>query len=360
MRPKGAGGVGYRADRKRWYYRWSEHGVPHVGYTETEADALRMLAAATTARDAGRKVVTRRYDLARFLPAWLDSVTGITDGSRIKYRYAAAAWMADPIAHVKLADLDGLMVRKTIKRWQDAGVSASAIRMRLTILKMALDVARVDGHVADNVARPPYVKAPPVPKARIVPPTPAEIEKLRAAIAGHEFEAAFVLALEAGMRQGEILALRWRHVTIGPETRIKIVGTVAYGTDSVGKTKTEHSTREIYVSDAARDALIRQRDRAPMDASSDDDFVFWYVPTYGRHDGKPGHILRANLLGKHWRAICMRTLGRTYRFHDLRHVFITSQIERGQPIALVSRYVGHSNIDMTVDRYGHMKLAKPV
>lgn len=372
-RPKGSGGIGYRADRRRWYYRWSEHGVPKVGYAITEADALARLAEATTARDKGRRMVTRRYRLATFLPLWHDALTGISSGSRIKYRYAMQAWIDDPIGQIKLADLDSLMIRKTLARWKGAGVSAAAIRMRLTILAMALDVARLDGHIADNVARPPYVKAPKVPMRDVTLPDAETMDALRREIGRSPWEAAFLLALDAGLRQGEILALRWRHVTISERSYVAVEGTLAYGTDDVGRPKTRHSRREIEISDRVRDALIRHRDRSRIDQDPDG-FVFMYrAPADGPQHGlrAADHVMRGNLLSKYWRAMCRAAAGcdcagipssacaHTWRFHDLRHAFITAQIQAGVPIALLSRYVGHANIDMTVDRYGHMRLAAP-
>ena len=41
------------------------------------------------------------------------------------------------------------------------------------------------------------------------------------------------------------------------------------------------------------------------------------------------------------------------RVHDLRHSFATNMIEKGVNIVVVSRYLGHASIQMTVDRYTH-------
>ena len=43
-----------------------------------------------------------------------------------------------------------------------------------------------------------------------------------------------------------------------------------------------------------------------------------------------------------------------YRIHDLRHSFISNAILNGIDIVTVSRYVGHSDIEMTLNRYSHL------
>jgi site-specific recombinase XerD len=42
------------------------------------------------------------------------------------------------------------------------------------------------------------------------------------------------------------------------------------------------------------------------------------------------------------------------RINDLRHTYATILIQNGIPIKVVSEYLGHSNIKMTLDIYGHV------
>ncbi|MEU9116399.1 tyrosine-type recombinase/integrase [Streptomyces sp. NPDC048483] len=45
-----------------------------------------------------------------------------------------------------------------------------------------------------------------------------------------------------------------------------------------------------------------------------------------------------------------------YNPHDLRHKWATVTLSNGVPIHEVSRWMGHSSIKITVDRYGHLTL----
>jgi integrase len=44
---------------------------------------------------------------------------------------------------------------------------------------------------------------------------------------------------------------------------------------------------------------------------------------------------------------------RHIRIHDARHTYASLMLRRGVPIAYVSRQLGHSSIQVTVDLYGH-------
>ena len=45
---------------------------------------------------------------------------------------------------------------------------------------------------------------------------------------------------------------------------------------------------------------------------------------------------------------------RRLRFHDLRHTYASLLLTDGAPIAYVSEQMGHSSIELTVKRYGHL------
>lgn len=54
-----------------------------------------------------------------------------------------------------------------------------------------------------------------------------------------------------------------------------------------------------------------------------------------------------------WRPLLERGGVRHVRVHDARHTYASLMLRRGVPIAYVSRQLGHSSIQVTVDLYGH-------
>ena len=54
-----------------------------------------------------------------------------------------------------------------------------------------------------------------------------------------------------------------------------------------------------------------------------------------------------------WRPLLQKAEVRHIRVHDARHTYASLMLRRGVPIAYVSRQLGHSSIQVTVDLYGH-------
>lgn len=63
----------------------------------------------------------------------------------------------------------------------------------------------------------------------------------------------------------------------------------------------------------------------------------------------------ANIAERHFHR-CLRDAGlNRRRYHDLRHTFASLLLTAGAPIAYVSEQMGHSSIELTVKRYGHLQ-----
>ncbi len=54
-----------------------------------------------------------------------------------------------------------------------------------------------------------------------------------------------------------------------------------------------------------------------------------------------------------WHKLLIKAQARSIRVHDARHTYASMMLRRGVPIAYVSRQLGHSSIQVTVDFYGH-------
>lgn len=131
------------------------------------------------------------------------------------------------------------------------------------------------------------------------------------------------LALNTGMRRGEILSLQWGQVDL--ENRlVRIVGG-----------KTAQSNRKIPMNETAFDLL--------SNLSRKNSLVF---PSH-RKEGEPFRDPKKAF------ATAIRLAGIEHlRFHDLRHTFATRLVRAGVDIITVQHLLGHSKITMTA-RYAH-------
>jgi len=189
----------------------------------------------------------------------------------------------------------------------------------------------------------------------IVPPTDEQLAQiLKAAEDFREIAPlmpeAIELAAETGMRAGEQFTRTWRSIDfsmhdtgairIEKEPRAKLVD----GTPWRPKHK---KMRIIPLTPRAREILLRIREQVPSEPDAP------VIPSRG---GAPYNRLEAapDKSGKGFFSDVINAAGLVghVRWHDLRHYFAVRALLRGVPIAVVSAWLGHSDVNLTVKRYG--------
>jgi integrase len=163
-----------------------------------------------------------------------------------------------------------------------------------------------------------------------------------------------VLAITTGMREGELLALRWRYVDLdrgvlavmGTAQRLRSEGLV------IRETKTARSRRQVVLSSTAVAALGRHRvlqaaERLQAGERWEDlDLVF---------PNRVGRIQEATtLLQEEFYPLLERAGLPRIRFHDLRHTAATLMLSRGVHPKVASDVLGHSTVGITLDLYSHV------
>lgn len=146
-----------------------------------------------------------------------------------------------------------------------------------------------------------------------------------------------LVAINTGMRRGELLGLEWSSVNLSA----KIL------TVTVGNAKSRKA-RHIPLNAEALDTLTRWKEQAAEDAR----LVFPSPKTGGRMDN----------INTSWEEICSAAKLADFRFHDLRHTFASRLVMAGVDLNTVRELLGHSDIRMTL-RYAHLapdKLAEAV
>jgi integrase len=172
----------------------------------------------------------------------------------------------------------------------------------------------------------------------------------------------FLAAIHTGMRAGEQLALEWGDT----DWRGKFVN-VERSYDRVHRkvvpTKTKKH-RRVDLSDELIEALqaLRKQKLEEWFGRDNSDLIakgLWdetaRLPKVIFCNGDGGHMDRTNLAGRHFLR-CLQAAGlKRRRYHDLRHTFASLLLTAGAPIAYVSEQMGHSSIELTVKRYGHLQ-----
>jgi integrase len=169
-------------------------------------------------------------------------------------------------------------------------------------------------------------------------------------------DALFLTALRAGLRAGELLALRWGDIQFGvsDDDRNRYI-LVQRNYDRRSKkflTTKSKKPRRVDLSRELRNVLLNSCDQRMLKAKAHgrdsvaDELVF---------ASKKDTVLNlSNVVRRHFFPALDRAGLRRIRFHDLRHTFGSLLIQAGAPLTYVRDQMGHSSIKITVDTYGHM------
>lgn len=196
--------------------------------------------------------------------------------------------------------------------------SIASVNRLLALLRRMLNVALREGWVARN----PFSAGEPLitisdERARERILTFEEEEALLAALEGTPaLRALVVAALETGMRQGELLKLRWSDVDMDAG----MIRVRAFNT----KTMRE---RVLALTSRLRDELLALRTARPGEGES---LVFGYSE-----------------VEKTWARACRRAGLVGLRFHDLRHTAATRLVEAHIPLPEVGKQLGHTQAQTT-------------
>ena len=212
-------------------------------------------------------------------------------------------------------------------------LSLKTINNVLTVLSKLLAVAEEQRAMEQAPRVRLFAKLPKPPFDFL---TFEEAERLSNA-AEPEWRALLLVALKAGLRQGELIGLQWSDVDF-QRGKLHVRRTIWRGVSGLPKGGRE---RTVELPGSAVDALKGHRHlRGP--------YVFC------QEDGRPltDGLLKLPLRRALQRAGITREQGRI-GWHDLRHTYGSHLAMRGIPLTVIKELMGHATIDMT-ERYAHL------
>lgn len=149
----------------------------------------------------------------------------------------------------------------------------------------------------------------------------------------------YLTAAMTGLRQGELLGLRWRDVDFDAR-RVRVVAPYVRG--EFNDPKSEDSGRSVPMADRVADALAALREQSVYRA--DDELVFAHPES-----GRP---LDRSKLVRRFKQALNRAKVRQVTFHELRHTFGTRMAAAGVPLRTLQHWMGHADAK-TTQVYAH-------
>jgi len=235
------------------------------------------------------------------------------------------------------------------------GLSGKTVGQVHRIISKALNDAVKLEVVSRNVAK--KITPPKAKKYEVKVVSLEDIPRFLELYENNKVYIAVVLALNLGLRRGEVLGLQWGNVDFSSK-RIHISKNLVNTTDGPKLTdpKTDKSVRTLMISDQLIVKLRDQKLRQELfrEKYGDDYVDNGFVVTRDNGEiinpGRFSHNFKDVILASEWAKEKYLEL----RFHDLRHSNATILMASGTiSPKIISSRLGHSNIGITMDLYMH-------
>jgi integrase len=209
------------------------------------------------------------------------------------------------------------------------------------VLRAALNAAVNAELLARSPAR--GIKLPQTPGTDVVTLRPQELHRLAAALPDRWGPMVYV-AGACGLRFSEVAGLRVGRVDLAHH-RLQVIETAPQVGGDRAEPKTAAGRRTVPLPGLITDVLDQHLSRYRL--AGEADALVFSAPRGGR-------LHAANWHKRAWIPARGAAGFPTLRFHDLRHSAVPLWIAMGANLLQVSRWLGHSTVQITADVYGHL------
>ena len=288
--------------------------------------------------------------LIDFIRFWMESYKShsIKEASYDRLETSIDALRDYPIAHKPIGEIVADDIQDYVNQLTAYGYAVTTIKKQMRIVTAPLRHAaaqhRIPTDPTAGVVLPTNTQVKKQPR-KIEAYTEEEQAKLKPVLATHHRPgyAAIELMIETGMRVGEVLALDWHNVNLGRKT-VRINATVVRLANKKqafvqSDAKSESSNRTIHLSKRAMEILTELKARS-MDA-----WVF---------SGQDNQRLTYEAL--RWQTLKATEEAKVpYKgMHVFRHTFATNCFYRGCNVKVLSKLLGHADVNITYNTYIHL------
>jgi integrase len=322
-------------------------------YGKTRSEVAAKLATALSNREGGLTFDAGSLTLGDYLDRWLNDSVRDTVRQRTweRYEQIARVHIKPVLGRTKLKALTATHARGLYREKLDSGLAPRTVQYIHTTLHKALKDAVADGLIPRNVTD--GIKPPRSKRKEMNPLAPDQARMFLEAARGDHFEALYVLAVTAGLREGELLGLKWDDADLDAET-LSVRRTLSetrsgrfFEAPKNGKGRSIRLTNQAI--EALRSHRKRQNEQRLVLGTlwQDNGLVF---------PSQKGTPMNAkNLTARSFKPLLERAgLPRTVRVHDLRHTCATLLLGKGVHPKIVQELLGHATIAITLDTYSHV------
>ena len=333
-------------DSGAWYGRptWTdpETGRRRYGHVSarTKRECLDRFEQARLAGKGGQQRRDERLTVGAFLDEWLDGLRPrMRPASWQSYEVTVRLHLKPALGHLLLARLTPAMVSRAWVEMAAHGRNPPTVATAHKVLASALKAAERQGRIPRNPCS--LIDPPRAPRPEAASWGLADLARFLAACEDDPLGACWALAVTTGLRRGELLALRWEDLDrqalalrierqVDPQRRL-------------GAPKTAAGRRLVAIT--ADDLRRLDAHRARMETALPG--CPWMFPNPG------GGLRNPHAAGVAFRRMVERVGLPRLTLHGLRHTHATALFAAGVHPKVVQERLGHSSVQITLDRYSH-------
>lgn len=342
----------YRYRGGRWCAQISIDGFRETKYFDSQAEALDWLRDMNNRKDRGLSAKGLKASVDQFLRLWLESCKPTVKlKTWNQYEQMVRTHISPTLGNRKLTDLAPVMIQSLYSKKIEEGLSAYTVRRIHAVLHRALKIAVRWGYLATNPAS--VVDKPKLNRKEMKVFSHEQVLIFLDQCRASRLFSLYYMAISTGLRQGELLGLKWEDLDWNEETiiirrqlqRISRMGLV------FSDLKTFRGRRTLVLGPNTMENLRDHTRRQSIEESFAGDR--WHsnnlvFPSTIGTPMEPRNVIRdfKGVLGKAGLP--------DIRFHDLRHTAATLMLQEGIHPKLVQERLGHSSISITLDTYSHV------
>ena len=324
-----------KKENNNWYYVF-DYPNPITGKRKqqkkrgfkTKKDAQAALTKALNQLNEGTYVEPSKMTLNEFLDIWIESKKlTVKVNTQQKYHYILQNHIRPFLGQMRVASIKPLHISQLYSELHEKGRSNATMQSVHTVLVNIFNEAVKLQVVTQNVVV--AISKPQHKPQEMNIWNQEEVQKFLEVATDTPYELVYVLAINTGMRQGELLGLLWDDVDFEKKV-IKVRHTITAGSNEV-----QESTKTA--------------SRAEQRLKLGDSYQNMNLVTAST----VGTPINPKNLRRNFNSLIKKASVPQIRFHDLRHTHASLMLQLGINVKVISERLGHASSKITLDRYSH-------
>ncbi len=350
-RGQGEGSL-YKRKDGLWVAQFYAQGTKVYKYCKTQGEARDWLQQIRNQMQSGLSLAAAQITLNQFLQQWLEShKVSLRPKTIQQYEQIVNQYLAPASGQIKLRELRPDHIQALYNSILRQGKSERTVLLIHAVLRRALNQALMWGLIARN----PVIGTthPKFRRREMKTLTDSQVRDLLRAVKGTRYEALYLLAVSTGLREGELLGLKWsdmdwmtRRLQVQRQLqRLSGRGLV------FSEPKSQAGKRAVVLS-----AIVVSRLRSHR-------VIQAYERLFAGEQWQENDLVFPSTIGtpwdprnlyKHFKLLLKRVGLPDIRFHDLRHTAATLMLQQGIHPKVVQERLGHADISLTLSTYSHV------